>query len=243
MPGEEVIFRMNNNKHGRAHRNFFSGPQVALAALCLLALVVCIPSCYQASESGPEVASSGPTPTPPPFASADAKTKPAPGDSSGTSAAPPSSSGLKSDVLPEAVMSVELQSLDGKSFRLTDYKGKLVVLDIWATWCGPCRHMIPHLVELQKKYGATGLEVIGLTSEDPETDKAKVLAFGREFGINYKLGWASDEFILSLLGPRYSIPQTFLIGRDGRLYYHVAGYSPQVPVMLEQMIGRLEKGE
>ena len=71
--------------------------------------------------------------------------------------------------LPASAIDAELKTLDGKTLRLADYKGKVVVLDLWATWCGPCRQEIPHLVALRNDYAARGVEVIGLTIEDPET--------------------------------------------------------------------------
>ncbi|HEX5706887.1 MAG TPA: TlpA disulfide reductase family protein [Pyrinomonadaceae bacterium] len=244
---------MIRQEHAPSNRKRLTRPRLVRVALAsLAALLLVAPACNQVREDGTEVTGNGPTPTP---AAATANTSaPASAQQPAAPAAPGASpaarvpqtgiNGLKSDVLPEAVMQAELRTLDGKTFRLADYKDKkTVVLDIWATWCGPCRNMIPHLVELQKEFGPKGIEVIGLTTEDPTTDLEKVRAFSRDFKINYRLGWADDSFILALLGPRYSIPQTFLLGRDGRLYYHVAGYSPQVPIAINQVISQLEKAE
>jgi thiol-disulfide isomerase/thioredoxin len=89
------------------------------------------------------------------------------------------------DTVPPVAWDTEIQAVDGKAFRLSDYKDKVVVLDLWATWCGPCRLEIPHLVELQNEYGARNVEVIGLTTEDPEADAGKVRDFAKEFKINY----------------------------------------------------------
>jgi thiol-disulfide isomerase/thioredoxin len=124
------------------------------------------------------------------------------------------------------VLDTEIQGVDGKPFRLADYKGKVLVLDLWATWCGPCRAEIPHLNEIQKQYQSRGLEVVGLTNEDPEEDAAAVDQFAREMKINYKLGWATPTLWMSL-GRANSIPQTYIIGRDGRPVRFFAGYSPR----------------
>src|SRR5918999_520847 len=78
------------------------------------------------------------------------------------------------DTVPPAAWNTEIQALDGGKFRLSDFKDKVVVIDLWATWCGPCRLEVPHLVDLQNEYGAKGVEVIGLTTEDPLEDEEKV---------------------------------------------------------------------
>lgn len=124
------------------------------------------------------------------------------------------------------VLDTEIQGVDGKPFRLADYKGKVVVLDLWATWCGPCRAEIPHLNEIQQQYKSRGLEVVGLTNEDPADDADDVDKFAREMKINYKLGWATPTLWMSL-GRANSIPQTYILGRDGRPVRFFAGYSPR----------------
>src|SRR5262249_19781776 len=72
--------------------------------------------------------------------------------------------------LPASVMETSFPLLEGKQHRLADYAGKVVVVDLWATWCGPCRREIPHLVALDKEFKGRGVEVIGLTTEDPAKD-------------------------------------------------------------------------
>src|SRR5947208_3677112 len=78
--------------------------------------------------------------------------------------------------------------------KLADYKGKVVVLDFYATWCEPCRAEVPRLVKLQKDYGPGGLQVIGL-NVGGEDDRAKVRAFAREFDIQYSLGFPDDNLV------------------------------------------------
>jgi thiol-disulfide isomerase/thioredoxin len=142
------------------------------------------------------------------------------------------------DTVPAVAWNTEIQSVDGATFRLSDYKDKVVVLDLWATWCGPCRLEVPHLVELQKEYGGKGVEVIGLTTEDPEDDEAKVRDFAKEFKINYKLGWSPREVSLALMAGNTSIPQTFVIAPGGRIVTKFRGFSDRVPDMIRTAIGK-----
>ena len=76
--------------------------------------------------------------------------------------------------VPPEVWNTDIQAVDGGTFRLSDYKDKVVVLDLWATWCNPCRAEIPHLVDLNKEYGGKGVEIIGLTTESPQSDAERV---------------------------------------------------------------------
>jgi thiol-disulfide isomerase/thioredoxin len=129
-------------------------------------------------------------------------------------------------MLDATALNTQVQLLDGKTLKLSDYKGKVVVLDLWATWCPPCRDEIPHLVALSKEYASKGVEVIGLTTENPQTDMEKVQDFVRRFNISYKVGWVEPQMAASLARGRDSIPQTFIITRDGRLLKHFVGFSP-----------------
>ncbi len=134
--------------------------------------------------------------------------------------------------LPANVSEASINLLDGKATKFSEYKGKVLIVDLWATWCGPCRQEIPHLIELANKYKSEGVEVIGLTNEDPTADAEKVRAFSKEFKINYPIGWADPELALGImrLGGRPGIPQTLIIGRDGRVRNHFVGFSAQISV-------------
>ena len=130
-------------------------------------------------------------------------------------------------VLPAIALDAELETLDGKAFKLSDIKGKVLVIDLWATWCGPCRYEVPELVNIQKEFGPRGLEVIGLNidpdneSETPE----RVRAFAKEFNVNYKLAYAERDLAASLMRGG-NIPQSLVVGRDGRIVDHLVGFSP-----------------
>ncbi|MET0625602.1 MAG: TlpA disulfide reductase family protein [Pyrinomonadaceae bacterium] len=142
------------------------------------------------------------------------------------------------ETIPAVAWDTQLQAVDGASFRLSDFKDKVVVLDLWATWCGPCRLEVPHLVELQNEYRAKGVEVIGLTTEDPASDEEKVRDFAKEFKINYKLGWSPREVSLALMNGNTSIPQTFVIAPGGRIITKFRGFSTQVPTMIRTAIDK-----
>lgn len=141
-------------------------------------------------------------------------------------------------MLPPEVLDVAIEGVDGKSFRLSDYKNKVVVLNLWATWCGPCRMEIPHLVELSREYGGKGVEFIGLTTENPETDSEKVRDFAKEFKINYKLGWADANMARSLMQGNYSIPQSFVITPGGKIQTKFRGFSPKLPDMIRAALDK-----
>src|SRR5215471_17519267 len=88
----------------------------------------------------------------------------------------------KATAAGNAAPDFSLTDIDGKKLNLADFKGKVVLLDFWATWCTPCREEIPHFVELQKQYGPQGLQVIGISMDD---DGKPVKKFYEEFKMNY----------------------------------------------------------
>ena len=155
-----------------------------------------------------------------------------------SSSAPPSPPVAGTRELSDEILKTEILDLDGKTFRLSDYRGKIVVLDLWATWCGPCREEIPHLVRLSEEYGGRGVEVVGLSIEDPSYNVRAVRDFARQYKINYRLGWAAEDWFLKLTEGRGSIPHTFFIGRDGRVYTHLRGYSPRITEQLRKALDR-----
>ncbi len=127
--------------------------------------------------------------------------------------------------LPESVLKRELQSLDRGSFRLSDFGGKVLVVNLWATWCGPCRAEIPEYERVRKDYAARGVEFVGLTTEDPRTSAERVRQFLREVKFGFRLAWADRETALALMNGRNSIPQTYVIAADGTVVRHWRGYA------------------
>jgi thiol-disulfide isomerase/thioredoxin len=119
--------------------------------------------------------------------------------------------------------------------QLSDYKGKVVVLDFYATWCEPCRAETPHLVAMQQRYGARGLQIIGL-NVGGEDDQAQVPEYANEFRIQYPLGFPDDDFVNSYLSDNQNIPQTFVLDRNGELVKRFIGYSEEGGQELERVI-------
>lgn len=124
---------------------------------------------------------------------------------------------------------------DGKRSLFSEYKGKVLILDYYATWCNPCRKSVPHLIELQKKHGDDGLQVIGLNVGGPE-DLEKVPGFAREMGIQYPLAVPDDELVEFMLSDNSSIPQTFVFDREGMLVERAIGFSPAVGARIDSAV-------
>ena len=107
-----------------------------------------------------------------------------------------------------------LPQLTGGMLTLSSYRGKVVLLDFWATWCDPCREEIPHFVELQKQYGNQGLQIIGVSMDD---EPEPVRDFYQHFQMNYPVVMGNAQ-IGELYGGVLGLPIAILIGRDGRIY-------------------------
>ena len=129
------------------------------------------------------------------------------------------------NVLPENIRDRELQALDKGSFRLSDFSGKVLVVNLWATWCGPCRREVPDYEKVRKEYAGKPVEFIALTTEDPRVASEKVKQFARDFNFGFRLGWADRETAQVLMNGRSSIPQTLVIAANGRVVQHWSGYS------------------
>ena len=108
----------------------------------------------------------------------------------------------------------ELETLDGRKVHLSDYKGKAVLLNFWATWCGPCKIEMPWLVDFQKQYQAQGFEILGVAMEDTKTED--IAAFAKEMGVNYTV-LRGREAVGEAYGGLPGLPTTFYIGLDGRI--------------------------
>jgi len=109
------------------------------------------------------------------------------------------------------------KDLNGRSVTLSDYKGKVVLLDFWATWCPPCRKEIPGLIELYNTYKSRGLVVIGVSMDDTD-DISDVKHFAAQYKMNYPilLGFGRDDDLKPAFG-ELPLPTSFVIARDGRI--------------------------
>ena len=138
--------------------------------------------------------------------------------------------------LPPAVSVVPLKDAKGASFKLADFFGKVMVINLWATWCGPCRREIPELVKLNKEFHSRGVEIIGLSTENPDASAEKVSKFIQDFQIDYRIGWAPAEVGVPLMQGHEAIPQIFVISRDGRILQRFIGYSAAYSTQLKQVL-------
>jgi peroxiredoxin len=126
-----------------------------------------------------------------------------------------------------------LTDLQGKQLKLSDLRGKAVVLNFWATWCPPCKAEIPWFIQMQKRYGAEGLQVVGVSMDDG--DPKEVVKFAAEHAINYPVLFGQDKVADEYGGIDY-LPTTFYIDRNGVVVDRVYG-EPQ-PVEIEQDVRR-----
>ena len=138
--------------------------------------------------------------------------------------------------LPPAVSVAPLKDVKGASFKLADFFGKVAVINLWATWCGPCRREIPELIKLNKEFHSRGVEMIGLSTENPEASAEKVRKFIQDFQIDYRIGWAPVEVGVPLMQGHEAIPQIFVISRDGRILQRFIGYSAAYSTQLKQVL-------
>jgi peroxiredoxin len=123
---------------------------------------------------------------------------------------------LKGGVAPE----FELTSLEGKQVKLSDYRGKAVLLNFWATYCAPCKIEMPWFEELQKQYGAQGLVVLGIAMDD--VGKDELGKFAKEVGASYTI-LIGKEAVGEAYGGVQFLPSTFYIDRQGKVVDHVFG--------------------
>lgn len=113
-----------------------------------------------------------------------------------------------------------LESLDGKTMKLSDFRGKAVLLNFWATWCGPCKIEMPWFVELQNQYAAQGFQIVGVAMDD--ASKEDIGKFAKDMGVNYPI-LIGKESVGDQYGGVPALPESFLIGRDGKIVDKIIG--------------------
>jgi thiol-disulfide isomerase/thioredoxin len=139
-----------------------------------------------------------------------------------TAAAPPTTLLF----LPESLLERRIRSLDDNSFSLRDFSGKVLVINLWATWCGPCRREIPEYEKVRKDFVGRNVEFVALTVDD-KAAAPLVNKFVHDMGFGFILGWADKETARLLMGTKRAIPQTLVVDAGGNIVNHWAGYSPK----------------
>jgi len=138
-----------------------------------------------------------------------------------------------------AVAQADIKNLDGTTFKVADRKGKVILLNLWATWCGPCRSEMPALVRMQDRHRDKGLEIIGLDADDESVED--INAFAASMNLNYQLVWASTTLQKDLLNISKfdGIPQSFLIDRDGNLRGVFRGANASDVKKMEDLVAKV----
>ena len=124
-----------------------------------------------------------------------------------------------------ANLNFTLKDINGHDVTLSSYKGKVILLNFWATWCGPCKVEIPWFIEFQQKYQNRGFTVVGISADDPIES---LTPFIREYRMNYPvLQGLGHEDVQEALGPVWGLPTTLLISRDGKICQKHMGLAPK----------------
>jgi thiol-disulfide isomerase/thioredoxin len=134
----------------------------------------------------------------------------------------------------------QVATLDGRSFKLSEYRGKVLVVDFWATWCGPCRQEIPQLVRIAHQNRDRGVEVVGLHIDDNGRSTPEAIrSFIAQYDIPYTVGLATNEMFIAYLGDEEdAIPQTLIFDRKGQVIGHFIGYSEGDARRLDEIVNR-----
>lgn len=140
---------------------------------------------------------------------------------------------------PALVAQSQIKAMDGSTFKIEDRKGQIILLNLWATWCGPCRGEMPELIAMQNKYSDKNFKVIGLNTDDEAAEDIK--DFAAQMKLNYELAWADRPLVSELFRiTRFqAIPQSFLIDREGRLRGVFTGGGPKVIAQMKQTVDKV----
>jgi len=138
--------------------------------------------------------------------------------------------------VPTAIAQSEIKDLEGNTFKIEDKKGKVVLINLWATWCGPCRAEMPELVALQEKYRDKGFEIVGLDTDDESVEEIK--AFAEKMKLNYQLGYADGKILSEFIKiTRLSgIPQTMIVNREGKMVLVIGGGGIRAVNNIKEMV-------
>jgi thiol-disulfide isomerase/thioredoxin len=132
--------------------------------------------------------------------------------------------------------------MDGATFKIADKKGKIILINMWATWCGPCLAEMPSFVKMQEKYGPSGFEILGLdTDDESDTLTDDINKVVKEKGINYPIVFSDlgTQAALLNISKFNGIPQSFLVDADGNLRGVFRGANKENVVKIEEMVGEM----
>ena len=186
---------------------------IAVAVTAVALLAIAIPFVWQPNVEAEPAGTSTSTPS--------ASNDPAPAASHGDD---PATAACMANAKP-ANFDFTMKDVDGNDVSLTAYKGKVVLLNFWATWCGPCKAEIPGFVRLQEKYRDKGLVIVGYSVDDTA---AKAKAYAAQYKMNYPilLGEGREE-LQDAYGPIWGIPASFIISKDGKVCRKHMGIAPE----------------
>lgn len=146
-------------------------------------------------------------------------------------------------VLPASVINRELTTIHYEKLKLADYPGKIIVVNLFASWCGPCRMNLADLIDLKSNYTTHPIEVIGLVWNKNDPDIERLREFAREQNLNFQVVWYEDDFgelLVKAVNGRSVIPQTFVIDKDGCIRKHFQGYNAsQTPALLREALDQV----
>ena len=145
----------------------------------------------------------------------------------------------KGQLIGNVAPDFELPALDGKNLKLSDLRGKAVLLNFWATYCGPCKIEMPWFVELQKEYGPQGFQIVGVAMDDASTED--IAKFTKEMGVNYPI-LIGQESVGQSYGGVGVLPTTFFLDRDGKLIFREFGLQSR-SVFVDHIKQALSQGQ
>lgn len=147
------------------------------------------------------------------------------GCSGTTAGGPPADGSTPASGSAASAPDFTLQALDGSTVHLSDFKGKVVLLDFWSTTCDPCLAAMPHLVELYKKEKDRGFVVLGISLDGPET-RAAVTSVAHDKEMIFPVLLDEETTVVSQYNPKRELPFSVLVGKDGSIVWKRAGYQP-----------------
>jgi len=148
--------------------------------------------------------------------------------------------------LPSSLLDRELNTIDGRPLKLSDYSNRTIVLNLFASWCGPCRMNLPDLIDLKRSYVGHPIEVIGLVSQKNDPDLDAVRKFVRDQGVNFEVIWDTENFgdsLIKAVNGRSVLPDTFIIVR-GNVRKTFFGFNGSMtPQQLRQTLDQIGQGQ